>query len=453
MSATSNYWLRSGFFTLLEKGAALVFSLGTAMLLLRLLDKPTFAAWGIFTIIGYFVEMGRNGLIQNGLVRALAIEKNDRANYAAISTASFTLNIAFSLVSNLLLWSAAAWLSHQYQAPQLALLLPVYYTTNFMMAPYTHCAFVQQANFEFRGIFWGTFFYRGALFVWVAGCWLLGRGIALPELALAMLTGAALGAVANGYFARPFLAFSGNIEWERIKNLLGYGKYVLGTNLSTMFYKNIDKLSLGYLLGPAAFAVYDAAGKVTQMVESPSFSIAAVVFPKSAERMALEGAPGVRSLYERSVAAILAIILPFLLGVLVFAEPVIRIFAGPQYADSAGVLRLTAFFGLFMPFAVQFGTVMDSTGRPALNFVCTLFTALLNWGLSFYFVQQYGLFGAAYATLAGYAVSFVVMQYFLYKYFRVNALHAFWYVPEIYRIGWEMMKKRAVKLADSETNH
>ncbi len=75
MSANSHYWIRSGFFTLLEKGTALVFSLGTAMLLLRLLDKPTFAAWGIFTIIGYFVEMGRNGLIQNCLVRALAIHK------------------------------------------------------------------------------------------------------------------------------------------------------------------------------------------------------------------------------------------------------------------------------------------------------------------------------------------------------------------------------------------
>ena len=140
------------------------------------------------------------------------------------------------------------------------------------------------------------------------------------------------------------------------------------------------------------------------------------------------------------MAAILAIILPFLLAVLVFAEPIIRIFAGDQYADSADVLRLTAFFGLFMPFAVQFGTVLDSTGKPGLNFVCTLFTALLNWGLSFLFVRQFGLFGAAYATLAGYTVSFVVMQYFLYKYFKINALHAFFYIPGFYKKIWIMLK-------------
>jgi glycosyltransferase involved in cell wall biosynthesis len=95
-----------------------------------------------------------------------------------------------------------------------------------------------------------------------------------------------------------------------------------------------------------------------------------------------------------------------------------------------------------MPFAVQFGTVMDSTGRPALNFVCTLFTALLNWSLSLFFVRQFGLFGAAFATLTGYGVSFVVMQYFLYKYFKVNVLSAFGYIPGFYKMGWEMVRKR-----------
>ncbi|MBK8429060.1 MAG: flippase [Lewinellaceae bacterium] len=438
MPTASNYWLRSGFFTLLEKGMALIFSLGTAMLLLRMLDKETFAAWGIFTIIGYFVEMGRSGLIQNGLVRALAMHKTDRRAYTSISSASFALNLSFSLLSNVLLWLCAHWIAIQYQIPQLSLLLPVYFLTNFIMAPFTHCSFVQQANFEFRGVFWGAFFYRGALFAWIALCRLGGHAIELQELALAMLAGGLLGAVATWYFARPFLSFSLKIDFQWVKSLLGYGKYVLGTNLSTMFYKNIDKLSLGYLLGPAAFAVYDAAGKVTQMVEAPSFSIAAVVFPKSAERMALEGAKGIRSLYEQSVGAILAIILPFLLGVLVFAEPIIQVFAGAQYADSADVLRLTAFFGLFLPFAVQFGTVMDSTGKPGLNFACTLFTALLNWTLSFIFVRQFGLFGAAFATLAGYAISFVVMQYFLYKFFKINALNAFRYVPGFYRKAWKM---------------
>lgn len=435
-------WLRPGFFSLLEKGAALVFSFGTTLLLLRLLTKEDFAAWGVFIILTYFVEMGRSGLIQNALMRQLALSRDDRKACASISTASFSLNFSFSIFSNLLLWLGASWIAQQYQVPQIAEFLPLYFVVNFVMAFYAHCYFVQQANTEFRGVFWGAVFFRGLPFCWVLFCLLTKKTVELPHLAWAMLAGVSLGCVAVWLFARPFLFFSKKIDFHQVAKLFSFGKYVLGTNLSTMFYKNIDKLTLGHLLGPAAFAVYDAAGKVTQLVEMPSFSVAAVAFPHSAERMAREGAAGVKRLYERSVAAILAIILPFLILVLLFAEPIIWLFAGEQYMASADVLRLTAFFGLFLPFAVQFGTVLDSTGRPATNFVFTLFTALLNLGLSYWFVARFGLFGAAFATLLGYALSFVLMQIFLFKHFKINALNAFRYVPEVYGMGWKLMKQR-----------
>ncbi len=443
-----HYWIRSGFLTLLERGCGLVFAFGTAALLLRGLTKQDFATWGVFLIATYFIEMGRSGLIQNGLVRFLALHRDKNGDYAAISTASLALSAGFSILTTLLLWLGTGWLARTYHTPGVTEVLPVYFVTNFVMILFCHFNFVQQANFEFRGIFWSTFFFRGGPFVWVLLCKVSAWRIELPHLAGAMLTGAVLGALGSWLYARPFLSNTARIETAWVKKLLAYGKYVLGTNLGTMFYKNIDKLALGQLLGPAAFAVYDAAGKVTQMIETPSFSMAQIVFPQSAGRMEEEGAPGIKRLYERSVAAILAIILPFIALVLLFAEPIIRVFAGDQYAASAGVMRWTAFFGLFMPFAVQFGTILDSTGKPAVNFACTSSTALLNLGLSYWFVTRYGLFGAAFATLTTYAISFVFMQYYLYKKFKINALRTFLYIPELYRLGWKLL---IVRTANHQT--
>ena len=318
-------------------------------------------------------------------------------------------------------------------------MLPIYFLGNYLMAFSTHFYFVQQANFEFRGVFWTSVFYRGIPFLYVLGCWLSHSLVQLWLFSIALLVGIALASLAAWWYARPFLFFVKKLDAKWFWNLLGYGKFVLGTNLSTMFYKNIDKLTLGQLLGPAAFAVYDAAGRVTQLVEAPAFSIAAVVFPKSAEKMALEGKEGVKHLYERSVGATLAVILPFVLFVLLFAEPIIRIFAGSQYLEAANVLRFTAFFGLFLPFAVQFGTLLDATGKPGVNLSYTLFTAFLNLGLSYFFIQKFGLFGAAYGTLTGYAFSFVLMQQYLHKHFNINALRAFGCLPEFYKIGWGLL--------------
>jgi lipopolysaccharide exporter len=441
-STGQNYWVRSGLFSLSEKVVAMAFNLGTAMLLLRMLSKEAFAAWGIFILISYFVEMGRSGLLQNALIRSLATHKDDAVEQANITTAAFLLNISYATLSNLILWASSDWICREYQAPQLAEMLPIYFLSNYLMVFCTHCNFVQQAHFEFRGAFWISFFYRGIPFLWALGCMVLGADPELWQFSVAVLIGIGLASTAAWWYARPFLSWVQNLDSTWFFKLLSYGKYVLGTNLSTMFYKNIDKISLGSLLGPAAFAVYDAAGRVTQLVEAPAFSIAAVVFPKTAEKMALEGPAGVKELYEKSVGATLAVILPFVLFVLLFAEPIIRVFAGDRYLESADILRLTAFFGLFMPFAVQFGTVLDATGKPGVNLAYTFTTALLNLGLSYLFIQKFGLFGAAYATLLGYTLSFFLMQHYLHQAFKINALNAFRHLPEFYRMGWKRLTKQ-----------
>ena len=447
------YWVRSGVLTLLERGSGLLFALGSSVILLRHLSKLDFAAWGMFVLISYFLEMGRMGLLQNGLVRFLATNGHEPEEYAKITTAALFLNLLYSLLSIGLLWAGSGWIISTWHLPQLAYLLPVYFIINVVMVWFYHCNFIQQANFEFKGIFWSTFYYRGAKFFWACICLMIHREIKLSEIALAELCGVALGALATWRYALPFLWHNWHISWNWVRQLLSYGKFVLGTNLSTVFYKNIDKLTLGHLLGPAAFALYDVAGKVTQMIEAPSFSIASVVFPQSARRMEEQGSAGVGALYEHSVAAILAIILPILCIVFVFSKTIIVLFAGEAYAESAGVLHLTAFFGLFMPFAVQFGTMLDSTGKPALNFAVTFFTAVLNLVLTYVFVMKFGLYGAAIAVLIGYFISFVIMQYIMARQYGVRWWRPFALLPYFYKTGFSylVMKLNSTSFFKSRT--
>lgn len=427
--------LRSGFYTLLEKGSGLIFSLVTAMLLLRGLSQEDFAAWGLFLVITYFVEMGRSGLLQNGMMTFIA--RHPEQNRSIIG-AALVLNISFSVLASIFMLLGSNLVVQWWNLPQWTSLLPAWYASNIVMIALYHCNFVQQAYIEFRGVFWSTFALRGLLFAWVVYCKLSAQPILIQDLSWVWFLGGVLGALASWLFARPFLTGGPVLDGNWIRQFFHYGKYVLGTNLSAMFYKNIDKLALGHLAGPAAFAVYDAAGKVTQMVEAPSFSIAAAVFPGSAREMAQNGKAGVRQLYERSVGAILAIILPFLVLSVVFARPLMLLFAGEQYAASAGILQVTAFFGLFMPFAVQFGTVMDSTGHPDINFRYTAFTAVLNLALSYLFIKWYGLYGAAYAILLGYSISFILMQRVLHQYFEIRWWRAFAFVPQAYAFAWKI---------------
>ena len=194
--------LRSGFYTLLEKGSGLVFSLVTAMLLLRGLSKEDFAAWGLFLVITYFLEMGRSGLLQNGLMTFIARHPEDAP---AIISTELVLNIAFSIVSIFIMVLGAHWLVAAFHLPQFAALLPAYYASNLAMILLYHSNFVQQAYIEFRGIFWGTFFMRGTLFGWVVFCKMTQKTLEIEHLGWIFFLGICLGTIASLYFSKKFL--------------------------------------------------------------------------------------------------------------------------------------------------------------------------------------------------------------------------------------------------------
>jgi lipopolysaccharide exporter len=445
MKEGQGYWLRSGLLTLTERLAALILNLLTTTFLLRLLSKEDFATWSFFILLTYFMEIGRIGLLQNGLVRFLSINRENPSAYADISTSALILNAMYTIVAVVFVYLAIPWIMETWQMPRLDEMLPIYFLANIFLIWLFHFNFVQQANLEFRGIFWSTLCFRGGKFVLVMYSLATGFSIELQHLAMAKLAGTAAGALASWRFAAPHLkhALSLNVLW--LRKFLQYGKFVLGTNLNAMLQKSADKLIVGQLLGPAAFAVYDVAARVSHMVDAPSFSIAAVVFPQSARQMETSGRKSVSDLYERSVAVTLAIILPIMLLAIVFASPIIVMFAGHSYADSVGVLQIIVLTGVFLPYAVQFGTTMDATGHPGINYALTLTFVLISLSLNYALIPILGLLGGALAMLLASLVNFLLTQTILYKRFGIRWWKSILYLPYFYTMGLHLIQNNVLQ--------
>ncbi|RMG79445.1 MAG: flippase, partial [Bacteroidetes bacterium] len=397
-SGKTSYWLRSGFYTLSERLSILIFGLGGAMLLFRALSPADFGYWVTFLTIVAVLEVGRIGLLQNALVKFLATARDE--DYADILSASLVLNVLLTGAIVGILWIGAPLICGWMNAPRLVPLLKIYCVTTVLLIPYFQFNFVQQANLDFRGIFWSGFAKQGLMFAFIAGLFMFSEQIELVQLARFQWVTAILGSLVSFLFARKYLKFSARISWDWVRRLFHFGKYVLGTNLSTMLYKSIDKMMLMAIptAGAAAVALYEAAIKVTNFTDVPTFSVANILFPQSARRME-EGPAAVKKLYEKAVGAILTVMVPCILGVWAFADLIIVILAGEQYANAANLLRVTILYGLFMPFAIQFGTVLDSIGRPKINFYMTLFSMGLNVVFNFIFIVRFGVYGAAFGTL------------------------------------------------------
>ncbi len=417
-------------------------------LLARILTKQEMGVWVLFMTTAAMVEVSIVGLLQNAMVKYLSIA--NKKDYGRIILATLTLYfIVATLLATILFFSApflAEYLTTEGDAAfqtQLAYLFKLFCLLLFILIPFYLFNFIQQANLSFEGIFWSNFSRKGIFFSYVLISYFGTWQLKLENLLLVQILGATLGSFIAWNFGKKFLKIQAyKIDWAWVKELFRFGKFTFGTNLSTMLYKGIDKLMLGSFAGTVPTALYDAAIKVTNLVDVPAMTVASVVFPQSSIQSDKNDPARIKALYEQSVGAILAIILPFILVVFMIPEFTIWVVAGNDYLDAAPVLRLTVLYGLFLPFAIQFGTILDSIGRPKINFTFTLIGVMLNVTLNYVFIKvlNMGIYGAAYGTLLTYGISFALYQMVLRKMFKVNALMAFTHIPSFYRQGWEILQ-------------
>jgi len=428
----------------------MLFGFGGAVLLYRAIpEQSVFGVWVLFLGIVSVIEVGRIGLLQNALVKYLSVD-NQGEEAGRITTASFAINTILTLLIVLVCLGLSPLAASIFGAPELAKLFRIYCLTTVALIPFYQCNYIQQANLDFKGVFWGNVVKGGVLFGFILFLFIEKKPVQLTELAITQVVAAIASSIVSWMFARKYAVFSKKIDWDWVSKLFAYGKFVLGTNISTQLYKTVDKLLLGSLPGggTAMVALYDAAIRITNLTDVPTASMATMLFPQSSRRMQ-EGNDAVKQLYEKAVGAILAFMVPCIVAVLLLADWLIFLTAGTAYADAANLLRITILFGLFMPYAVQFGTVLDSIGKPQVNFIYTLFSLLLTGLFNWILIPKMGVYGAAIGTLTAYAITFAVMQVYLYKTLKVNALRPFLYIPEFYGKLWDFAKQKMNKSRSS----
>ncbi len=446
-----NYWVKSGILSLLEKFSIQGFALVIVMMLYRLLSKDQVGVWVMFLGIASIIEVARIGLLQNALVKFLTSASDE--DYPKIVTASVIINILFTVLTVGFLLFCSSFIAAHYNEPELEMLLKIYALTNIALIPFFQFNYIQQANLDFKGIFYAAFARQCFFFLVVGWLFLTAETTNLKFLAIGYIVASVIGSIVGYIYCKPFLKFSKLIDKVWVKKLLGFGVFVFGTNLLTQIYKNTDKFILGSLPGGmVAVAIYEAAIKITNLTDIPTLSMASILFPQSSRTAdGKDGNAGVKELYEMAVAAIMAFMIPTIIIILLFAEIFITILAGAEFIEAANILRITILFGLFIPYAVQFGTVVDSIGRPITNFCFTIFNLVLLIVIDYFFIKWYGLIGAAYGTLLTYGITFVIMQVYLYRELNVDVTKTITNIPFFYKKGFELIKNKGKMVETTPT--
>lgn len=398
-----------------------------------MLTKQDFGAWVLFITISAIIEVVRQSLLRNGLILFLADQKNN--NEKDVRVASLVLNILITLFSVIIIFYSAEWLAELWDSPDLVYILNIYCITAIILIPFSHFEYLFQAKYDFKGIFISNVMRNGSFFIIVLLGFLNLLTIDLPSLIVYHLIGASLGSISYLIIIRKNTYLIKNVQWVYVKSLFSYGKYVLGTGLSSILNTSVDQFMIGSLMSTVYVAIYNAANRVTTLVITPSTVIASVVFPKSAEMATNKNLDSLKTLYEKSVAVNMAIIVPAIAFVMIFPGFVITVVAGSSYLDAIPVLRWMMVIAFFIPLARSFGVTIDALGQPHINFIVTSLGTVCNITLNYFLINKYGVIGAIYGTIGVASVSYAFMHIILKRKLNVSLSNVGMHMLNLYVVN------------------
>lgn len=411
-------------------------------MLVRLLQPAEVGEWILFTSIGGILETLRNGFIRNPFISRLVVAKEeDREN---IIRSSLYLHIIIAIGISLLIFIFAKPLANFWRVSELEGLFYVYGLNTIALVIYLHFEYLLQSKLVFKGIFISTVIRLSILFIYLFIHYIFGRTPSLLSLAVVQLLAIFIGSFSLYQFVRLFFS---PINWSLrevsfMRELFHFGKYTFGTNISSMVIKSTDSWMIGRLISSEGVALYNPAIRIANIVEVPTLAIANMVFPQVGKSWKELGNEGIQSIYYRSVGLILAVMLPIVFPLYVFAEQIIILLFGNAYISAVPILKVTVFYTLIIPFNRQFGTIMDALKMPKLNFYLLLIVAILNILLNYLLLGQIGVIGAAYSTLFAYVFVFLANQVILFYKFKIRTIVVFIEMFNWYMLGWKFIKKR-----------
>lgn len=432
---TKNYWIRSGTISLLQQIASFVVGFAGFFFLVRITQKDDYGTWILFLSTVSLIEIIRNELIQNALIKHISAGK--AMDHGKIITTSFVINAVVTTLLALALVAIAPLLGRIWNAPAISGMLWLYLVSFFLSAIQMQCNSIGQANLHFNGLFLSTFLKQFLFLLALMAAYFLNYELALIQLVEVNIIAAMVGALVSWYYARNHLVFKWKFDLAWAKRILNYGKYTMATSLHATFSNVMDQMMLGGILSASAVSSFNVANRISNMAHIPSNAMAAIVFPQGAIRFESGGKDAAKLLFEKSVGSVLAILTPAVVVLYLFAEPIIQVVVGKDYLDAVPLLRVTLFYCLLIPYSRQTGTILESTGNTRLNFLMVLFTGTFNIVLNIFLITKFGVIGAVYGALLARILFFCVAQHYLAKLFRINIWapwkYAIQFYPDTYR--------------------
>ena len=241
--------------------------------------------------------------------------------------------------------------------------------------------------------------------------WVAGITIAVNVLSLAVF-------VIVSRQLLPQVSFRPRLDRWAIRELSSFGLFRFLNQISAQVVFQLDRLIVAAFLPIRAVTYYSVPLSIAQRFTVVQFMFSGAYFPAASELHAKQDVERLRRLYLSSMKVSVVMVLPLVVLVAGFAQPLLATWLSPTFAaESTNVLAVLAVaYGFATVIGVP-GLASDATGHIRWTTAFAIASAIINLTLTLILVPRLGPVGAALALLLNSATQGMLFIYVVQRWF------------------------------------
>lgn len=392
---------RNAGFALAAQAATAAFTAGVTLFLVRFLDP---SGYGIFVL-----ALGFSGLVllpadfgvSQAAARFIAERRGDPSAIAAAVASAIRLKLAFTSTFALALFVLAAPIAAAYDAPGLT--WPLRGMAIALLGQSMMLLFAK--SFVAMGkIAWQLRLYLSESVVEATatiGAVLMLGGASAAAFGRAF--GYAVGAVLGALFLYRLLgrgAIADRRGGPNRRELVRYAGALLIIDGAYALFSHLDVLFVGAMLGTTAVGIYGAPLKLTALLHYPGLALGQAIAPRLAKH---PDRPRDTGALVRGLRYMVILQTAVAVTIAVWADPIVELLLGQDYAESAEVLRALAPFVFLHGVGPLVAVSVNYLGEARRRIPIAIGCLLLNVVLMLVLIEEIGILGAAISLDVSYA--------------------------------------------------
>lgn len=385
--------VRGGAVTMIAQLVKMIVQFGTTVILARLLLPEAFGLVAMVAVLLTFLETFKDLGLSAATVQRASI------SHAEVSTL-FWVNVGLGAAAALLMLPLAPLLAWFYGEPALRN-ITLAFGAGFLISGFStqHLALLRrQMRFSLLAAI-----QMGAEIVAMAAAVAAAlAGADYWSLVIQRLVWAVCLAAGGWLFCgwRP----GRPAGLRQVRDLLGFGGNVTGSNLANLLVRNLDQILIGWYWGATPLGYYDRAYKVLLVpITSLNFPLFSVAMP-TLSRLA-DQPDRYRRAYLRVVEKLNMVAMPAAALLVAAPDLVVHLLFGPEWAAATPIMAWLGIAALYQPILQTFGWLLMTQNRT---------NEMLRWGTVCSAITAAGIvaglpFGAD-GVAAGFALSGLLVR-------------------------------------------